>query len=63
VIIIALNPIIVDKLGVYFGIARGADLFFVLAIITLFYFYIELLNAHTKQVYHFSRFVSAEAIN
>ncbi len=53
---------VLNKFGAFFWIARGADLLVYLTLIALWYFYIELLNSLTKQKFHFSRLVSAQAI-
>lgn len=51
-----------NKFGSFFWFARWADLLVYLTLIALGYFYIELLNSVTKQKFHFSRLVSAQAI-
>lgn len=58
----ALYPPLLDKFGRIFGVARGADLLIIIALIGMAYFYFELLNALTKQKFQFTRMVSAQAL-
>lgn len=53
---------LLNQFGSFFGIARGADLLVYIWLISLFYFYFEMLNAHTKQRFQFSRLITASAI-
>lgn len=43
--------------------ARGADLLVYISLILLFYFYIDLLNKHTKDKFQLTRLISQEAID
>ncbi len=45
-----------------FGIARWADVLVYISLIVLFYFYITLLNNHTKDKYQLTRLISRQAI-
>jgi len=45
-----------------FGIARWADVLVYISLIVLFYFYINLLNNHTKDKYQLTRLISRQAI-
>lgn len=56
------NQSLLNKFGSLFGIARGADLLVYIAIITLAYFYFELLHYQTKGSANLTRLVSAIAI-
>ncbi|PJA47858.1 MAG: hypothetical protein CO170_04570 [candidate division SR1 bacterium CG_4_9_14_3_um_filter_40_9] len=59
----ALNQSLLDRFGGFFGIARGADLLVYIALILLFYFYMELVNKHTKDRMQLTRLISQIAIN
>ena len=63
VILFAFNQELLDSFGRFFGIARGADLLVYWGVILLFYFYIELLNQHTKDKQQLTRLISTQAIN
>lgn len=63
VILFAFNQHLLDTFGEFFGLARGADLLVYGAVILLFYFYIELLNQHTKNKYQLTRLISRKAIH
>lgn len=63
VVIFALNQSLLDQFGRFFGIARGADLLVYVSLILLFYFYIDVLNKHTKDKFQLTRLISQEAIN
>jgi len=63
VILFALDQSLLDSFGKFFGIARGADLLVYVALILLFYFYIDVLNKHTKDRFELTRLISREAIN
>ncbi|MFA7718200.1 MAG: DUF2304 family protein, partial [Candidatus Absconditabacterales bacterium] len=63
VILFALDQSLLDNFGKFFGIARGADLLVYVALILLFYFYIDVLNKHTKDRFQLTRLISQEAIN
>ncbi|HBB03959.1 TPA: hypothetical protein DCZ39_03595 [Patescibacteria group bacterium] len=43
--------------------ARGADLLVYVSLILLFYFYIDILNKHTKDKFQLTRLISQGAIN
>ena len=63
VILFAFNQRLLDQFGGFFGIARGADLLVYVSLIILFYFYINVLNSHTKDRFQLTRLISQEAIN
>lgn len=63
IIIFTFNQNILNSFGEIFWIARWADLLVYVAIILLFYFYISLLNSHTKDKHNLTRLVSQNAIN
>jgi len=63
VIVFALNQDLLNRFGSFFGIARGADLLVYMALILLFYFYIDVLNKHTKDRFQLTRLISQTAIN
>lgn len=63
VILFAFNQDLLNNFGNFFGLARGADVLVYSAIILLFYFYIELLNQHTKNKYQLTRLISRRAIH
>lgn len=63
IVIFALNQPLLDKFGRFFGIARGADLLVYVALILLFYFYIDVLNKHTKDRFQLTKLISQMAIN
>ena len=63
IVIFALDQSLLDQFGKFFGIARGADLLVYISLILLFYFYIDLLNKHTKDRFQLTRYISQEAIN
>lgn len=63
VILFAFNQNLLNAFGQFFGLARGADVLVYGAIILLFYFYIELLNQHTKNKHQLTRLISRKAIN
>ncbi len=63
VVLFALNQHALDQFGKYFGVARGADLLVYFSLILLFYFYIEVLNKHTKDKFQLTRLISQLAIN
>ena len=63
IVIFALNQSLLDQFGRFFGIARGADLLVYVSLILLFYFYIDILNKHTKDRFQLTRLISQEAIN
>lgn len=63
IVVFALNQHLLDQFGTYFGVARGADLLVYVWIILLAYFYIDLLNKHTKDKFQLTRLISQIAIN
>lgn len=63
VLAFAIDINFLNKFGEFFGVARGADLLVYVWIILLFYFYVELLNKHTKDKYSLTRLVTQLAIN
>lgn len=62
VILFGFNQSLLDQFGKFFGIARGADLLVYISLILLFYFYIDLLNKHTKDRFQLTRLISQDAI-
>lgn len=62
VIISALNQDLLNQFWKIFGIARWADVLVYISLIVLFYFYINLLNNHTKDKYQLTRLISRQAI-
>jgi polyprenyl-phospho-N-acetylgalactosaminyl synthase len=62
VIMFGFNQTLLDQFGKFFGIARGADLLVYISLILLFYFYIDVLNKHTKDKFQLTRLISQDAI-
>lgn len=62
-VLFALDQTLLDKFGSFFGVARGADVLVYISLILLFYFYIDLLNKHTKDRFQLTRLISQEASN
>jgi hypothetical protein len=58
IVIFTLNPSVLDRFGMFFGIARGADLVVYISIVALAYFYFEILHILTKQNAEITRLVS-----
>lgn len=63
IILFAINTDLLNSFGKFFGIARWADVLVYISLILLFYFYIELLNQHTKDKYQLTRLISRQAIH
>jgi hypothetical protein len=63
VVLFALNNDLLNQFGQFFGVARGADLLVYVALIVLFYFYINALNRQTKDVFQLTRLISQIAID
>ena len=63
IVVFALNQRLLDQFGKIFGVARGADLLVYVSLILLFYFYIDVLNKHTKDKFQLTRLISQTAIN
>lgn len=63
VVVFALNQDILNTFGSFFGTARGADVLVYFSLIILFYFYIELLNKHTKDRFQLTKLISQMAID
>ena len=61
--VFALNQDLLNKFWDFFGIARWADLIVYGALVVLAYFYIVLLNHHTKDKHELTRLISWIAIN
>ncbi len=61
-VLFGLNQKLLDAFGGFFGLARGADLLVYISIVLLFYFYIDLLNKHTKDRFQLTRLISQDAI-
>lgn len=62
VILSAINQNILNQFWQIFGTARWADVLVYIWLIVLFYFYISLLNNHTKDKHNLTRLVSRHAI-
>jgi hypothetical protein len=62
VILSAINPSVLNQFWKIFWIARWADVLVYIWLIVLFYFYINLLNNHTKDKYQLTRLISRQAI-
>lgn len=63
VVLFAFNQGLLNRFGSFFWLARGADLLVYISLILLFYFYIDLLNKHTKDKFQLTRLISQEAID
>ncbi len=63
VVLFGFNQTLLNAFGEFFGIARGADLLVYIALIVLLYFYISILNSHTKDKFQLTRFISQTAID
>lgn len=63
IVAFALNQELLNQFWRFFGIARGADLLVYVSLILLFYFYIDILNKHTKDKFQLTRLISQGAIN
>jgi len=63
IVVFWFNQDLLNAFGKFFGIARGADLLVYIALIVLFYFYIVLLNNHTKDKFQLTRLISQFAID
>jgi hypothetical protein len=63
VVFFGFNQALLDQFGKFFGIARGADLLVYISLILLFYFFIDLLNKHTKDKFQLTKFISQTAID
>ncbi len=62
IILFGFNQELLNQFGKFFGIARGADLLVYISLILLFYFYIDILNKHTKDKFQLTRLISQDAI-
>lgn len=62
VIASAINQNLLNQFWMIFWIARWADVLVYISLIVLFYFYITLLNNHTKDKYQLTRLISRQAI-
>ncbi len=62
IIAFSLNQSLLDQFGRFFGIARGADVLVYISLILLFYFYIDVLNKHTKDKFQLTKLISQQAI-
>lgn len=63
IVIFGFNQNLLDQFGRFFGVARGADLLVYVSLILLFYFYIDVLNKHTKDKFQLTRLISQDAMN
>ena len=63
IVLFALDQSLLNQFGSFFGLARGADLLVYVSLILLAYFYIDILNNHTKDKFQLTRLVSQSAIN
>lgn len=62
VILFAFNMELLNNFWEFFWLARWADVLVYVSLILLFYFYIDLLNKHTKDKFHLTRLISATTI-
>ncbi|HKL43790.1 MAG TPA: DUF2304 family protein [Candidatus Absconditabacterales bacterium] len=63
IILFAINNELLNSFGRFFGLTRGADLIVYGSLVVLAYFYVTLLNSHTKDKQELTRFISQLAIN
>jgi len=63
IIVFALDQTLLNKFWEFFGIARWADLIVYGSLVVLAYFYITLLNSHTKNKHELTRLISQLTIN
>lgn len=63
VVVFGFNQELLNQFGTFFGIARGADLLVYISLIILFYFYITMINNHTKDKFQLTKLISQIAIN
>lgn len=63
IILFALDNSLLNKFWEVFWLARWADLLVYISLILLFYFYINLLNNHTKDKSNLTRLISQNTIN
>ncbi len=63
VVLFGFNQELLNQFGTFFGIARGADLLVYISLIVLFYFYITILNNHTKDKFQLTKLISQTAID
>ncbi len=62
-VLFALNQEFLNKFWEFFGVARWADLIVYWSLVVFAYFYITLLNSHTKDKQELTRFISQTVIN
>ena len=62
-ILFAFNQELLNQFGKFFGVARGADLLVYVWLILLSYFYIDVLNKHTKDKFQLTKLISQTAID
>lgn len=63
IIVFALDNTLLNKFWEFFGLARWADLIVYGSLVVLAYFYITLLNSHTKDRHELTRLISQLTIN
>ena len=63
IVIFALNQQLLNQFGMFFGVARGADLLVYFSLIILFYFYINAFNRQTKDIFQLTKLISQTAID
>ena len=62
IIIFSFRPDLLQSVGSFFGVARGADIIVYVAIIFLAYLYFGLINQQTKYAYELTRIVTARSV-
>lgn len=63
IMIFAFDQTLLNKFWMFFGIARWADLIVYASLVVLAFFYITLLNSHTKGKHELTRLISQLTIN
>ncbi len=63
IIVFALDQTLLNNFWMFFGIARWADLLVYIALVVLAYFYISLINSHTKDKYELTRLITHLSID
>lgn len=62
IVVFSFKPALLQSVGSFFGVARGADIIVYVAIIFLAYLYFGIINQQTKYAYELTRIVTARAI-
>ena len=63
IIVFAFDQTLLNKFWMFFGIARWADLIVYASLVVLAYFYITLLNTHTKDKHELTRLITHLSID